>query len=88
MLNAYIPDGALSAESEAALLSRLTDLLMKHEGADPSNPAARQLAKVWLHRPAAVFHAGERADEPHYQIVPRSRRASSTTSVVSAWSPQ
>ena len=69
MLDAYIPDGALDAEDERELLSRLTDILLEHEGADPANPVARQLAKVWLHRPAALFHAGEPASLPHYKVV-------------------
>lgn len=69
MLDAYIPEGALSAEAERSLLARLTDVLLEHEGADPTNPAARALAKVWLHRPAQVLHAGEVADKPHYRIV-------------------
>ena len=58
MLDAYIPGGALPADAEKALLVTLTDVLLEHEGVDPSNPAARALAKVWLHRPAAVLHAG------------------------------
>lgn len=40
MLDAYIPEGALSAEAEDRLLARLTDLLLQHEGVDPANQAA------------------------------------------------
>lgn len=69
MLDAYIPDGALPAQAENALLAALTDVLLEHEGADPANPAARALAKVWLHRPAAVLHAGERPAMPHYRVI-------------------
>ncbi|WP_297729810.1 hypothetical protein [Mycobacterium sp.] len=69
MLDAYIPEGALPAEAERALLVRLTDVLLEHEGADPANPAARALAKVWLHRPAAVLHAGEEPAAPHYRVI-------------------
>jgi phenylpyruvate tautomerase PptA (4-oxalocrotonate tautomerase family) len=47
----------------------LTDVLLEHEGADPTNPAARALAKVWLHRPAAVLHAGEQPAAPHYRVI-------------------
>jgi len=42
-------------------MSQLTDLLLRHEGADPSDPRAREIAWVFLHRPAEVFVAGERA---------------------------
>ncbi|HLJ04528.1 MAG TPA: hypothetical protein VKT31_13870 [Solirubrobacteraceae bacterium] len=69
MLDAYIPDGALDPTDERALLARLTDILLEHEGADPANPVARKLAKVWLHRPAALYHAGEPATLPHYKII-------------------
>jgi phenylpyruvate tautomerase PptA (4-oxalocrotonate tautomerase family) len=69
MLDAYIPEGALPAATETQLLATLTDVLLEHEGADPTNPAARALAKVWLHRPAAMLHAGEAPAQPHYKIV-------------------
>lgn len=69
MLDAYIPEGALPAEAEEKLLSKLTDILIRHEGADPSNPAVRSIAWVFLHRPEAVFVAGERAEVPRYKIV-------------------
>jgi phenylpyruvate tautomerase PptA (4-oxalocrotonate tautomerase family) len=69
MLDAYIPEGALTPEAEEALLARLTDLLLEHEGADPTNPVARSIAWVFLHRPEAVFVAGERASLPRYRIV-------------------
>jgi phenylpyruvate tautomerase PptA (4-oxalocrotonate tautomerase family) len=69
MLDAYIPAGALSPEAEQQLMSQLTDLLLRHEGADPSDPRARQLAWVFLHRPADVYVAGENATAPRYRIV-------------------
>ena len=69
MLDAFIPEGALPAEAERQLISRLTDLLLEHEGADPRNAAARSLAWVFVHRPAAVYVAGERASAPRYRFV-------------------
>jgi phenylpyruvate tautomerase PptA (4-oxalocrotonate tautomerase family) len=69
MLDAYIPEGALPAEAERALLVTLTDVLLEHEGVDPRNAAARALAKVWLHRPTAVLHAGEEPAAPHYRVI-------------------
>jgi phenylpyruvate tautomerase PptA (4-oxalocrotonate tautomerase family) len=69
MLDAYIPEGALSDEAEKQLLSRLTDLLIRHEGADPANPVVRSIAWVFLHRPEAVFVAGEPAAAPRYRFV-------------------
>jgi phenylpyruvate tautomerase PptA (4-oxalocrotonate tautomerase family) len=69
MLDITIPENALSPQAETALLRQLTDLLLQHEGADPKNPAARLLAKVFVHRPARVFVAGEPASAPHYRVV-------------------
>jgi phenylpyruvate tautomerase PptA (4-oxalocrotonate tautomerase family) len=69
MLDVYIPEGALSAAEETALLEKLTDVLLEHEGVDPANPAARALAKVWLHRPAAMLHAGKEPTVPHYKVI-------------------
>jgi phenylpyruvate tautomerase PptA (4-oxalocrotonate tautomerase family) len=69
MLDAFIPDGALPATAEQELLATLTDILLLHEGADPGNPAARSIAWVFLHRPVAVFVAGEPAGEPHYRFI-------------------
>ena len=53
MLDAYIPEGALSASAEDDLMGTLTDILLLHEGADPSDAAARSIAWVFLHRPTA-----------------------------------
>ena len=69
MLDAFIPEGALAAEAEEQLLSDLTDILLRHEGADPSDPAARSIAWVYLHRPASLIVGGEPADEPRYRFI-------------------
>jgi phenylpyruvate tautomerase PptA (4-oxalocrotonate tautomerase family) len=69
MLDAYIPEGALTGEAEEQLLAQLTDLLLRHEGADPSSPQARSLAWVFLHRPESVFVAGARAQAPRYKFI-------------------
>jgi phenylpyruvate tautomerase PptA (4-oxalocrotonate tautomerase family) len=69
MLDAFIPEGALSDEAEERLLSDLTEILLRHEGADPSDPAARSIAWVYLHRPASLYVAGEPAEEPRYRII-------------------
>ncbi|MCV7409913.1 hypothetical protein AWC05_23380 [Mycobacterium florentinum] len=69
MLDVYIPDQALPADAEKDLLRQLAEILIEHEGADPSDPVARSLAKVWLHRPAAMLHAGETPSAPHYKVI-------------------
>lgn len=69
MLDAFIPEGALSEEAENRLLARLTDILLRSEGVDPSHPVARPLAYVWLHRPAKMFAGGELAVVPRYRMI-------------------
>jgi phenylpyruvate tautomerase PptA (4-oxalocrotonate tautomerase family) len=68
MLDAYIPEGALAPEAEQKLLSRCTDLLLEHEGADPTNEAVRSIAWVFVHRPE-IYVAGAPASQPHYRFV-------------------
>ena len=68
MLDAYIPAEALSADA-ARMLSNLTDILLRNEGADPTNPAVRSITWVFLHRPTTVYVAGEPAAAPRYRIV-------------------
>jgi phenylpyruvate tautomerase PptA (4-oxalocrotonate tautomerase family) len=70
MLDAYIPEGALSEEAEQALLAQLTDILLRTEGADPPSayPIARQYAYVWLHRPVKILAGGEATSAPLYRI--------------------
>jgi phenylpyruvate tautomerase PptA (4-oxalocrotonate tautomerase family) len=69
MLDAYIPAGALSPTAEEKLLADLTDLLITHEGADPSNPQVRSIAWLFVHRPEVVYVAGSRATAPRYRFV-------------------
>jgi phenylpyruvate tautomerase PptA (4-oxalocrotonate tautomerase family) len=69
MLDAYIPVGALPEAAEKQLLADLTDLLITHEGADPSNPQVRSIAWLFVHRPDAVFVAGAPAETPRYRFI-------------------
>jgi phenylpyruvate tautomerase PptA (4-oxalocrotonate tautomerase family) len=68
MCDAYIPKDALPADAERELLSRVTDLLLEHEGADPSNEQVRSIAWLFVHRPE-VYVAGAPAEAPHYKFV-------------------
>jgi len=70
MLDAYIPEGALAPEAERKLLGTCTDLLIKHEGADPTNDKVRSLAWVFVHR-HETYVAGAPAELPHYRFVCR-----------------
>jgi phenylpyruvate tautomerase PptA (4-oxalocrotonate tautomerase family) len=68
MLDAYIPEGALSASAERELVARLSDLLLEHEGVDPANKMARPLAWVFVHRPQ-VYVAGAPPKSPRYRFI-------------------
>ncbi|HXR27963.1 MAG TPA: hypothetical protein VN772_00190 [Solirubrobacteraceae bacterium] len=69
MLDAYIPSGALSPDAEERLLADLTDLLITHEGADPTNEQVRSIAWLFVHRPESVYVAGARAGAPRYRFI-------------------
>ena len=68
MLDAYIPEGALSPSAERDLLATITDLLLEHEGVNPSNERARPLAWVFVHRPQ-VYVAGLPPKSPRYRFI-------------------
>lgn len=70
MIDATIPEGALNPEAEAQLIKEITDLLITYEGFDPLNKVAQSVSVVFLHRPAAVYVAGQRSPLPRYRIVP------------------
>lgn len=69
MLDAFIPRDALAPEAEKELLSKLTDVLITHEGADPSNENVRSIAWVFLHRPETVLVGGSEPEAPRYRFV-------------------
>ena len=69
MIDVTIPEGALKPEAEARLMKELTDILITHEGFGAANKIAQSVTWVFLHRPAAVFVAGERTTTPRYRIV-------------------
>ncbi|MFJ4621574.1 hypothetical protein [Streptomyces sp. NPDC088812] len=70
MIDLYIPDGALTTEAEAVLANRVTEILTRHEGFDPSDPATRAVSWVFVHRLAAVYVGGAPAGAPRYKVVP------------------
>ncbi|MHC2337553.1 tautomerase family protein [Bradyrhizobium sp. USDA 4454] len=70
MIDVTIPEGALSPEAEARLIKELGDILIGHEGFDPANRIAQSVTVVFLHRPAAVYVAGQPSPSPRYRIVP------------------
>ena len=70
MIDALWPDNALTPEAEARLVRELTNILIKAEGYDAGNPIAQSVTVLYLHRPAAVFVAGEHSKAARYRIIP------------------
>jgi phenylpyruvate tautomerase PptA (4-oxalocrotonate tautomerase family) len=70
MIDVTIPEGALKPEAEARLMKELGDILIGHEGFDPANKVAQSVTVAFLHRPAAVYVAGQRSPSPRYRVVP------------------
>ena len=68
ILDAYIPEGALSPSAERSLLAKIADLLLAHEGVDPRNERARPLAWVFVHRPQ-VYVASVSPKSPRYRFI-------------------
>jgi phenylpyruvate tautomerase PptA (4-oxalocrotonate tautomerase family) len=68
MLDAYIPEGALSRDAERELVAKITDLLLEHEGVDASNEVGRHLAWVCIHRPE-VYVGGAPPKSPRYRFI-------------------
>jgi phenylpyruvate tautomerase PptA (4-oxalocrotonate tautomerase family) len=69
MIDAFIPESALSPKAEAQLMFELTEILIAHEGLDPSNERTRDRTWIFVHRPA-VYRAGVPAAAPVYKIRP------------------
>ena len=64
MIDVTIPEGALKPEAEARLIKELSDILITHEGFGADNEVAQSVTVAFLHRPAAVFVAGQRSALP------------------------
>jgi len=70
MIDVTIPEGALKPEAEARLIKEIGSILIGHEGFDPASKVAQSVTVTFLHRPAAVYVAGEPVTAPRYRIVP------------------
>ncbi len=66
--DAYISEGALAPSAERQLLAKVTDLLLEHEGVDPTNETGRKLAWVFVHR-HEMYVAGAPAQRPRYRFI-------------------
>jgi phenylpyruvate tautomerase PptA (4-oxalocrotonate tautomerase family) len=70
MIDVTLPDGALSEEQRGALAERLTNTILKWEGA-AEIPFSRQITLVYFdERPAgSIYVAGEQAIDPRYRVL-------------------
>jgi phenylpyruvate tautomerase PptA (4-oxalocrotonate tautomerase family) len=68
MIDAFIPENALTPKAEQELLSAVADLVIKHEIGDPTNERARNSTWVSVHRPI-VFVAGAPATAARYRFI-------------------
>src|SRR4051812_11017381 len=69
MLDVYIPEGALEPDAEAALLDRITQILVRYEGFDFAEAGTRAVSWAFLHRPAALYVGGVPSEVPRYRVV-------------------
>jgi phenylpyruvate tautomerase PptA (4-oxalocrotonate tautomerase family) len=67
MIDAYIPEGALTAAAETKLFSELTEILVTLEGFEPTNKLARAATWIFLHRPN-VLSAAVPSKLPRYRF--------------------
>jgi phenylpyruvate tautomerase PptA (4-oxalocrotonate tautomerase family) len=68
MIDASIPENALTPQAEEELFREITDLAVKHEIGDSTNERGRSAAWVFIHRPQ-VFVAGVPATSPRYRFI-------------------
>jgi phenylpyruvate tautomerase PptA (4-oxalocrotonate tautomerase family) len=70
MIDVTLPEGALSEEQRNALGERLTNTILKWEGA-AEIPFSRQITVVYFdERPAGhVYVAGEQETQPRYRVL-------------------
>jgi phenylpyruvate tautomerase PptA (4-oxalocrotonate tautomerase family) len=70
MIDVTLPEGALREEQRNALGERLTNTLLKWEGA-AEIPFSRQITLIYFdERPAgSIYVAGEQAAEPRYRVL-------------------
>lgn len=68
MLDAFIPEGALAADAEAALIREITDLVVKTEIGDASNERGQNSSWFFVHRPK-IFVAGKPSAAPHFRFI-------------------
>jgi phenylpyruvate tautomerase PptA (4-oxalocrotonate tautomerase family) len=70
MIDLTYTEGALEPGARAEAVSRLTDALLRIEGADPESPHARGMAWAFVHElpPGCVNIAGRPAVRPAYRL--------------------
>ena len=70
MIDALIPENALTLEAEARLLKEMTDILIRAEGYESDHEIARRVSFLFLRRSAAIFVGGVPSASPRYRVIP------------------
>jgi phenylpyruvate tautomerase PptA (4-oxalocrotonate tautomerase family) len=70
MIDLTLPEGTLSAESKKELMTQLTTILLKWEGA-PDTPQAKSIAWVYAHevKAGAMTVGGTPPESPRYRVI-------------------
>ncbi|CAM3700718.1 tautomerase family protein [Tsukamurella ocularis] len=68
MIDLNLPADALTPQREQQLVDELTTILVKAEGADPTNPIVRQIAWVVVHH-TPIYAGGRLPAKPHYRVI-------------------
>lgn len=79
MLDAFIPEDALSSTAEKELLAKLTDILLLHEGVDPADPRHARSRGCSCAGPRRCSSPDSLPTSPATASSPWCRRASSKT---------
>src|SRR5262245_37057400 len=68
MIDASIPQNALTPEAERRLLEEVTEILVQYEGFDPTRQRPRDATWIFVQRPE-VFVAGNHPARPRYRFI-------------------
>ena len=71
MIDLFMPEGALEPDARAEAVERLTQALLRHEGAPQDNRYVEAMAWTLVHEmPREAFNvAGRPADRPFYRVM-------------------
>lgn len=69
MIELTLPKNALTEAKTAELVDRLTQTLLRWEGAPPKSKAAQEIAWAYVNRVDEVNVGGKPSDKPRYRVI-------------------